>query len=136
MTVPACAAITRERTLWCMAGMAYGVVLGQNIHMARIDAGLSDEDLAERMRHLGYPTWLRQTVASAERGEYGMAAEEVFAISIALYVSVNTLTLPPVDDPLEVILPGGQAIGFSPPMWWDGNEPTTIPQPIEKTRHD
>jgi transcriptional regulator with XRE-family HTH domain len=119
-----------------MAGMAYGVVLGQNIRAARTAAGLSEGDIAERMRHLGYPAWLRQTVASAERGEYRLAADEVFAISIALYISVNALTLPPVDDPLEVILPGGQVIHFSPPLWWDGNKPTTIPQPIEKTRHE
>lgn len=118
-----------------MTGMAYGMVLAQNIKAARSRRALSEEDLAERMRNLGYSAWLRQTVASAERGEYSLAAEEVLGISVALYASVTTLMLPPADDPLDVILPGGQAIHFRPSLWWDGNIPTTIPQPVEKTRH-
>ena len=118
-----------------MTGMAYGMVLAQNIKAARSARNLSEEDLAERMRHLGFSTWLRQTVVSAEQGEYRLAAEEVLGISVALYSSVSALMSPPADDPLDVILPGGQTIHFRPSLWWDGNIPTTIPQPIEKSRH-
>jgi hypothetical protein len=125
-----------------MTGMAYGNVLALNIKAAR--EGLyrvSAEDLAERMRNLGFSSWLRETVSSVEQGEYSLTAEEVLGISVALYVSVTALMLPPDDDPLDVTLPGGQTVllrrhHFEPSLWWDGNTPTTIPQPYEKTRND
>jgi transcriptional regulator with XRE-family HTH domain len=124
-----------------MTGMAYGMVLAVNIKAAREDLSLSEEDLAERMQNLGYSTWLQQTVSDAEDGEYSLAAEEVLGISVALYVSVATLMLPPGDDPLAVALPSGQIVSlsrhhFEPSLWWYGNTPTSIPQPYEKTRHD
>ena len=124
-----------------MTGMAYGMVLAVNIKAAREDQHLSEEDLAERMRNLGYSTWLEQTVSDAEDGEYSLAAEEVLGISVALYVSVTTLMLPQGDDPLAVALPSGQIVTLrrhhdEPSLWWYGNTPTTIPQPYEKTRHD
>lgn len=124
-----------------MTGMAYSMVLAQNVKAAREYQNLSEDDLAERMRNLGYSTWLQQTVSSVELGEYSLAAEEVLGISVALYASVTALMLPPDDNPLAVALPGGEIVTlrrhhFEPSLWWYGNMPTTIPQPYEKTRHD
>lgn len=117
-----------------MAGVAYSDLIARNIKAAISRRGLSQEDLAERMRALGYSAWIRQTVSSTTRGKRRLVAEELLGLSVALEVSVMSLLLPSADDPPVVTLPAGQLVAlqrqaFAPPalesaqLLWDGNKP-------------
>jgi transcriptional regulator with XRE-family HTH domain len=119
-----------------MPTMAYGDLIARNIRAAIARRGLSQEDVAERMRNLGFPSWIRQTVSSTIRGKRKLVAEELLGISVALEVSIISLLMPSLDDPAAVTLPGGRVVGLerwhdSPGMtgprpWlvhWDGNTP-------------
>jgi transcriptional regulator with XRE-family HTH domain len=117
-----------------MATMAYGDVIARNIRAAISRRGLSQEDLAERMRQLGYSSWIRQTVSNTIRGKRKLVAEELLGISVAAEVSIISLLLPSADDPPAVTLPGGHTVVIErwaptpagPRPWqvqWDGNTP-------------
>ena len=114
--------------------MAYGDVIARNVRVAIARRGLSQEDLAERMRHLGYPAWIRQTVSNTVRGKRRLVAEELLGIAVACEVPITSLLLPSADDPPLVTLPAGQPVAkprqaFAPPgpdagqVLWDRNVP-------------
>jgi hypothetical protein len=114
--------------------MAYDDVIARNIAAAIARRGLSQEDVAERMRNLGYSAWIRQTVSSITRGKRRLVTSELLGLSIALEVWIMSLLLPSVDDPPLVTLPAGQPVHmprqtFAPPVpeggqvLWDGNTP-------------
>ncbi len=117
-----------------MATMAYGDLIARNIRAAIGRRGLTHEDLAERMRQLGYSSWIRQTVSNTIRGKRRLVAEELLGISVAANVSIVSLLLPSADDPAAVTLPSGQDVVIErwtsapadPRAWqvqWDGNTP-------------
>ena len=47
-----------------MAPHTYGEILARNIRAARSRIGIGQENIAVRMRALGYEAWIRQTVSS------------------------------------------------------------------------
>ena len=115
--------------------MAYGDLIARNIRAAMSRRGLSQEDLAERMRQLGYSAWIRQTVSNTIRGKRRLVAEELLGIAVATEVNITSLLLPSADDPPAVILPAGQIVHmhrqpFAPQgqdagsVIWSGNAPT------------
>ncbi|MGO8960921.1 MAG: hypothetical protein ACLQFR_26650 [Streptosporangiaceae bacterium] len=115
----------------------YDVYVGRKAQTARSLADLSEEEVAERMRHLGYASWVTQTVRDAENGQYRMLAAEVLGLSLALEVSVTDLVQPTGGGQWIVRLPIGKKVplrGFVP-IGWDANTPVTWP-PYEKTRHE
>ena len=121
-----------------MEAQGYEVIIGEQVHAARSRIGMSEEDLADRMRHLGYASWSHQTVSDAERGDHHLAAAEVLGISLALEVSVADLVLPTRGDQWVVKLHDGPVVplGGFVPITWEGNSLGFIPPPREKTRHE
>jgi transcriptional regulator with XRE-family HTH domain len=87
----------------------YGEILARNIRAARSRVDINQENLAARMRALGYSAWLRQTVANVEKGRRRVAAEEIFGLAYALGTSMGALMSPGPDD-MTVTFPGGAAI--------------------------
>lgn len=96
-----------------MADQSYGAVLARNVKAARTRRDLNQEDLAERMRDLGYGEWIRQTVSNVEARKRRLTAEEAFALSVALDVALTSLMFPGPDDAPVVTLRGGQLVGVS-----------------------
>jgi transcriptional regulator with XRE-family HTH domain len=92
-----------------MAPTTYGDVLARNIRAARSRVDLSQQELAARMRALGYKSWLYQTVGNVENGKRRVSAEEVFGLGWALGTSIAALMRPTEDDKL-VEFPSGAAI--------------------------
>jgi transcriptional regulator with XRE-family HTH domain len=68
-------------------------VFGQNVRRIRTEAGLSQEELADRAElHRTY-------ISSIERGQRNVSIENIFAIAAALGVSPTELVkLAPVED--------------------------------------
>lgn len=92
-----------------MAPTTYSDVLAQNIRAARSRTDLGQEAVAERMRHLGFTAWIRQTVGSTERGRRRPTAEEMLGLAICLETSVQRLMTPLWEDKW-VELPSGEAL--------------------------
>jgi transcriptional regulator with XRE-family HTH domain len=87
----------------------YSGVLARNIRAARSRLGIHQDVLAGRMRSLGFPAWLRQTVAKVEQGQRRVNADEVFGLAYALETSMSALMRATGDDDL-VSFPGGTEI--------------------------
>ena len=49
----------------------YADLLAKNLRAARASADLSQADVAERMRALGFRSWLSQTMSASERAVSG-----------------------------------------------------------------
>lgn len=93
-----------------MSPTTYGEVLARNIRAARSRSDLSQQDVAARMRALGFDAWLYQTVGNVERGRRRVTAEEVFALSLVLDTTIAAL-MSADDQDGDIDLPSGLAIG-------------------------
>jgi len=124
-----------------MAPHPYGEILARNIRAARSRIGIGQENVAARMRALGYQAWIRQTVGSTERGRRRPTAEEIFALSYALQTSITALMAPAAEDQL-VGLPSGATVDAASvyrsasgmndgAIGWDGDEPVWDDAPGE-----
>jgi transcriptional regulator with XRE-family HTH domain len=124
-----------------MQGTPYASVLARNIRAARSRLDINQENLAARMRALGYSAWLRQTVANVEKGRRRVIAEEIFGLAYALGTSMTALMRATPDD-VFVAFPSGAAIvsisvyrsatGRNDGMvQWNGDTPVvaTMPDP-------
>jgi transcriptional regulator with XRE-family HTH domain len=85
-----------------MAPVLYGKILSRNIAAARTRLDIDQEEVASRMRKLGYAAWIRQTVSATERGRRRPTAEEIPGLAIALATTVARLLQP--EDGQEVQL--------------------------------
>lgn len=65
--------------------------LAANFRSARARKQLYQADVSERMRALGYTSWRRQTVATVEKGERRLTAEEIFGLAFVFETSVMSL---------------------------------------------
>jgi transcriptional regulator with XRE-family HTH domain len=84
-----------------------GEILAGNVAAARVRRRLQQQDLAERMRALGWK-WVRQTVGEVENNRRRLSAEEVFGLSVALETSIPMLMAPvDVDHDKTVDFPAG-----------------------------
>jgi transcriptional regulator with XRE-family HTH domain len=79
---------------------------------ARSARSLGQEQVAARMRALGFDTWLRQTVGQVERGKRRLVVDEVLALSLALQTTIAELIMPAADEE-TVELPNGQAVSVA-----------------------
>jgi transcriptional regulator with XRE-family HTH domain len=115
----------------------YGEVLAANARAARARLGIGQEQLATRMRALGYATWFRQTVSKAEKGERQILATEVIGLSYALETSVAALLVPTEDDK-KIEFPSGRYLAATSvadsvrgrndgSLGWDGDVPVCPP---------
>jgi transcriptional regulator with XRE-family HTH domain len=125
-----------------MTSVGYGDVLARNVRAARAARQIGQQELAARMRALGYSAWLHQTVGNVERGKRRLVAEELLGLALALETTVNNLMLPDPDDE-PVALPSGDeipatsviratlAVGYSRglrPMTWEDDKPVFAPE--------
>jgi transcriptional regulator with XRE-family HTH domain len=119
----------------------YAALLARNLRAARGAADLSQADVGERMRALGFTSWLGQTVSASERGRRRIAAEEILGLCAALECPPAALLLPIHAGSQDVALPGGQLVrlgrdaheivlltarrpdGTAARDAWDGNTP-------------
>jgi transcriptional regulator with XRE-family HTH domain len=92
-----------------MAPDSYRDILARNIASARTRKGLGQEDVAIRMRALGYEAWIRQTVSSTERGRRRPTAEEIFGLSLVLETTISRL-MAPLGEDQSVELPSGESL--------------------------
>lgn len=108
-----------------MAPHPYGEILARNIRAARSRIGIGQENVAVRMRALGYEAWIRQTVGSTERGRRRPTAEEILGLAICLETTAQHLMSPllqdgPVELPSGFFLAAGQVrsliFGLDPSM--------------------
>jgi transcriptional regulator with XRE-family HTH domain len=113
--------------------VSYGSLLARNLRVARAAANLSQNDVGERMRNLGFTAWQRSTVSLAEQGKRRLIAEEVFALAYALDTTIARLVRPTEDDQ-RIAFPSGRAVEASSvtgsargardgAIRWDGNTP-------------
>jgi len=131
----------------------YADLLARNLRAARAATApkLSQADAAERMRALGFRSWLGQTVSASERGRRRITAEEILGLCVALECPPGALLLPVHGSP-DIALPGGQLVrlgrdaheitlltasrrdGTPAPHAWDGNIPRlrTVETDIEE----
>jgi transcriptional regulator with XRE-family HTH domain len=116
-----------------MAPHPYGEILARNIRAARSRLDIGQDNVAARMRALGYDAWIRQTVSSTERGRRRPTAEEIFALAYVLHTSIQALMAPTADDKV-IDLPSGAALDAGSVyrsttgmndggILWDGDEP-------------
>lgn len=115
----------------------YGSLVARNLRAARAAANLSQSDVSERMRDLGYKTWLRSTVSLTEQGKRRLTCEEAVGLMVALETSLDALLYPPKDrEFVDILLPAGQATllpaakyGHVESGLWDGNVSKLKPYP-------
>lgn len=91
---------------------SYGEVLAKNVRAARSRAGLTQDELAGRMRALGYAAWLYQTVGNVEKGKRRVTAEEVLGLALSLDTTIAAL-MGAADQDQAVVLPNGHGIHSS-----------------------
>jgi 8-oxo-dGTP diphosphatase len=97
-----------------MAPDTYREILARNIRAARSRLGIGQDNVALRMRALGYDAWIRQTVSSTERGRRRPTAEEILGLAACLGTTVQHLMSPllfqdgPVELPSGAVLAPGQ----------------------------
>jgi len=108
----------------------YGSLLASNLRAARAAANLSQSDLGERMRALGFSAWLRSTVSLAEQGKRRVTAEELLGLALATGTSMVRLAAPPEETPWvelpagpPAIVHGAVAVRGTGEVQWTGNTP-------------
>ncbi len=68
-------------------------ILGENVREARALRGLKQTDLLARMAVLGHE-WIQATLSELERGKRPTSVDELFALAVALRVTVAKLLDP------------------------------------------
>jgi transcriptional regulator with XRE-family HTH domain len=117
----------------------YASLLARNLRAARAAAELSQGDICDRMRELGFGSWQRSTMSLVERGKRRLSVEEIFALAYVVNSGVERLMSPIADDGW-VAFPSGKHIraehaitrmrGTSDgAIRWDGNTPVFADTP-------
>lgn len=117
----------------------YAVILGRNVKVARVRAGLDQEDVRLRMNELGFTAWRSSTVSLVERGKRRLTCEEALGLMVCLETALEALLYPPPElEFAGILLPAGQETllpaakyGYNPDRAsaWDGNRCLLKPYP-------
>jgi len=94
--------------------LPYAEAVARNVTAARARQRLSQEQVAEAMRGLGFK-WVRQMVTEAERNRRRITVEELLGLSIALRTELTMLVYPSPDDaPFGAVeLPNGKPVSLA-----------------------
>lgn len=118
-----------------MASITYRDLLARNVRARRAARQIGQQELAARMRRLGFSAWAHQAVSNVERGKRRLAAEEILGLALALETTMSDLLLPDSDDEpvalpsgdevpansvIRVILASALSRGLRPVTWEDG----------------
>ena len=109
-----------------------GEILAGNIRAARGRKALEQQDVADRMRALGW-TWVRQTVGEVEKNRRRLSTAEIYGLAIALGTSIPAL-MAPADDDDDITFPSGLELSVTAAQMlakglpnigvtWYGNKP-------------
>jgi transcriptional regulator with XRE-family HTH domain len=119
-------------------------LLGFNLKVARLRAGLSQSDTAGRMKKLGFKDWRRQTVGNSENGGRRVTVEELAGLALVLGVAPGRLLWPengesPVSLPSGFAFPGVRLVMNDGSVEWAGEDPVAGPTkarvlPADKAR--
>jgi transcriptional regulator with XRE-family HTH domain len=124
------------------------LVLSRNIAAARVRLALDQQDLADRMRALGWK-WVRQTVGEVENNRRRLTAEEVLGVAACLDTTIEQLMSPPDRPGSPVELPSGAMLmpgqvralvsdtyngPYNRSIRWSGNTFEQAPESIEAVR--
>ena len=90
-----------------MPSLPYAELLARNLRAARAAAAISQADVAERMRDLGFGYWRRQTVARVEKAERRLTCEEALGLMVACETDLTAILYPAAEF-TSIELPGGQ----------------------------
>jgi transcriptional regulator with XRE-family HTH domain len=95
-----------------MTTSTYHEVLARKAKAARLRAELGQDEVAARMRSLGFEEWRFQTVGNVERGKRRLTAEELLGLALALGTTLQYLLEPSEDDGRDdfVALPSGETV--------------------------
>ncbi len=86
--------------------MPFRELLGFNLKIARLRAGLSQAQVATLMVVLGFSEWRRQTMGNAEKGIRRVTVEELTGLSLVLDVKPERLIWPESGEDM-VSMPSG-----------------------------
>jgi 8-oxo-dGTP diphosphatase len=81
-----------------MAPTPYNTVLARNIRAARNRLGLSQAEVVERMRSLGFTSWHKPTLGNVERGDRRVLGDETAGLAFALETTISRLMAPLEED--------------------------------------
>jgi transcriptional regulator with XRE-family HTH domain len=107
---------------------AYGALISANIKAQRARLGLTQDDVAARMRAFGF-RWHYQTAGAVERGSRPLGAEELAWLAVCLQTTAPVLLLPPpgasplVTSPDGRSMPSQRAVVDDGSVSWSGNVP-------------
>lgn len=105
-----------------MSPVPYDDLLARNLRAARASAELSQDDVRERMRDLGFTSWQRSTMSLVERAKRRLTAEEVAALALVLQTTVARLVTPPDERDSQLVeFPSGHAVPRRRFMFDDGS---------------
>jgi 8-oxo-dGTP diphosphatase len=122
-----------------MAPTLYNTVLSRNVRAARSRLGLSQADVVDRMRSLGFPAWHKPTLGNIERGGRRLLADEVAGLAFALETSISRLMTPLDEDKTVEFHENSEAISVESVQFsaagralagavrWNGNKPLISP---------
>jgi transcriptional regulator with XRE-family HTH domain len=96
-----------------MAPDTYGEILARNIRAARSRVDIGQENVAVRMRALGYQAWIRQTVGATERGRRRPTAEEIAGLAFVLQTTIGRLMAPVDEDHAVELQQGGPVVSVN-----------------------
>jgi 8-oxo-dGTP pyrophosphatase MutT (NUDIX family) len=122
--------------------MSFRDLVARNVRVARaaVTPKLSQADLAERMRALGFGEWRRQTAGNTESGKRRVTAEELLGLALALDTTMARLTSSPDENGARnvillsgVVIPGRRVNFDDGSMRWDGNMPEPARQSAATT---
>ena len=120
-------------TMRSLRPVPYGDLLARNLRAARAAVNLSQRDVGERMRNLGFSAWLRSTMSLAEQGKRRVTAEELLALALVLETSMVRLAAPPEETPWIELPAGGfvhgTAVRGAGEVQWTGNTPKFVRDP-------
>jgi transcriptional regulator with XRE-family HTH domain len=138
-----------------MSPTTYTEVLARNIRAARSRLGISQADVVERMRALGFTAWHKPTLGNVERAQRRAQAEEILGLARALETTVQRLMTPlwedkwvefpngvPVRVGAVVSLVGGSSAPDEVPndLGWYKNTPVQAivppPEALKQVSHD
>jgi transcriptional regulator with XRE-family HTH domain len=65
--------------------------VAKNVHDRRVLKGITQEDLAGRMRDLGHTAWAGPTVSQVERGRRSLSLDEFLGLALTIGVAIPEL---------------------------------------------
>jgi len=107
-----------------METVPYRELVARNIRAARGAAALTQSDLSQRMRALGFTGWYPQAISLIEKNIRRPRLDEALGLTVALETQLDAIAYPPADwqhvslpSGFEVVLPAARYF-YQPSRVW------------------